>query len=113
MPSRDTLSLVPRENYWAQRKPRLSFRFAGSFLFRFAERRFLGSLFQEPPRITRLSCSLALCGENLPGTCALRSPPPFLPYPATQQSADLVHHPGHVFVLPEAQEIEICGQSQV
>jgi hypothetical protein len=30
-----------------------SFRFSGSFLFRFAERRFLGSLLKEPPRSTR------------------------------------------------------------
>ena len=30
-----------------------SFRLAGSLLFRFAERTFLGSLFQLPPRRTR------------------------------------------------------------
>ena len=30
------------------------FRFSGSFLFRFAERRFLGSFLKEPPRKTRL-----------------------------------------------------------
>jgi len=29
------------------------FRFVGLFLFRFAERRFLGSLSKEPPRNTR------------------------------------------------------------
>jgi hypothetical protein len=32
----------------------LSFLFSGLFLFRFAERRFLGSLLKEPPRSTRL-----------------------------------------------------------
>ena len=37
----------------ATRKPRLSFRFSGSFLLRFAARQFLASLFQLPPRITR------------------------------------------------------------
>jgi hypothetical protein len=37
----------------AQRKPWLSFRFSGLFLFRFAERRFLGSFLKEPPRTTR------------------------------------------------------------
>jgi hypothetical protein len=35
------------------RKPMLLFRFAGSFLFRFAERQFLALLFHEPPRSTR------------------------------------------------------------
>ena len=38
---------------WARRKPRLLFRVSVVFLLRFAERRFLGLLFQEPPRITR------------------------------------------------------------
>ena len=38
---------------WAGRKPRLLFRFSGSFLLRFAERQFLALLFQLPPRITR------------------------------------------------------------
>jgi hypothetical protein len=37
----------------AKRKPLLLFRFVGLFLFRFAERRFSGLLFQEPPRRTR------------------------------------------------------------
>ena len=37
----------------ARRKPRLLFRFSGSFLLRFAGRQFLGSLFQLPPRMTR------------------------------------------------------------
>jgi hypothetical protein len=32
----------------------LLLRLSGSFLLRFAERRFLGLLFQEPPRLTRL-----------------------------------------------------------
>jgi hypothetical protein len=31
------------------------FRFVGVFLFRFAERRFCGLLFQAPPRITRFA----------------------------------------------------------
>ena len=35
------------------RKPRLLFRFSGSFLLRHAERQFLASLFQLPPRFTR------------------------------------------------------------
>ena len=38
---------------WARRKPTLLFLLSGLFLLRFAERRFLGLLFQEPPRITR------------------------------------------------------------
>lgn len=38
----------------AGRKPRLLFRLPGSFLFRLAERAFLASLFQLPPRFTRL-----------------------------------------------------------
>jgi len=37
----------------ASRKPRLLFRLSGVFLLRFAERQFLGSLFQLPPRFTR------------------------------------------------------------
>jgi hypothetical protein len=37
----------------ATRKPRLLFRFNGSFLFRFADRQFLAELFQLPPRFTR------------------------------------------------------------
>ena len=37
----------------ATRKPLLSFRLSGLFLLRFAERQFLGLLFQEPPRSTR------------------------------------------------------------
>jgi hypothetical protein len=40
---------------WARatRNPRLSFRFSGAFLLRFADRQFCGLLFQLPPRITR------------------------------------------------------------
>ena len=38
---------------WAQRNPILSFRFVGVFLFRFADRTLSGSLFQDPPRITK------------------------------------------------------------
>ena len=40
---------------WARtrRKPRLLFRFDGLFLLRLAERQFLASLFQLPPRFTR------------------------------------------------------------
>jgi hypothetical protein len=37
----------------AKRKPMLLFRLVGVFLLRFAERRFCGLLFQEPPRRTR------------------------------------------------------------
>ena len=39
----------------ATRKPALSFRFPAVFLLRFAERRFCGLLFHEPPRNTRRS----------------------------------------------------------
>jgi hypothetical protein len=39
------------------RKPRLLFRFAGSFLLRFAARQFWDGLFQLPPRITRFVAS--------------------------------------------------------
>ncbi len=38
---------------WARRKPRLLLRLPDSFLSRFADRQFLGSLFQDPPRRTR------------------------------------------------------------
>ena len=38
---------------WAKRNPWLLLRFERVFLLRLAERRFLGLLFQEPPRITR------------------------------------------------------------
>ncbi len=38
----------------ATRNPSLLFRLSGLFLLRLAERRFLGLLFQEPPRSTRL-----------------------------------------------------------
>jgi hypothetical protein len=41
----------------ARRKPRLLFRFDGSFLLRFADRQFLAVLFQPPPRITRFEPS--------------------------------------------------------
>jgi len=37
----------------AKRNPLLLFRLVGLFLLRFAERRFSGLLFQEPPRRTR------------------------------------------------------------
>ena len=37
----------------AKRNPLFLFRLSGWFLLRFAERRFLGLLFQEPPRRTR------------------------------------------------------------
>ena len=37
----------------ARRKPRLSFAFAGVFLFRYAAPQFSAELFQLPPRITR------------------------------------------------------------
>jgi hypothetical protein len=36
-----------------QRNPMSLFRFSGSFLLRFAERRFCGSLLKAPPRSTR------------------------------------------------------------
>ena len=39
----------------ARRKPRLLFRFSGSFLLRFADRALRGLLFQLPPRITRFA----------------------------------------------------------
>ena len=38
---------------WARRNPRLLFRLSVLFLLRFADRRFVGLLFQEPPRTTR------------------------------------------------------------
>src|SRR5690606_20526122 len=38
---------------WAKRKPTLLFRFDVSFLLRFADRRFSGLLFHDPPRTTR------------------------------------------------------------
>lgn len=37
---------------WTRRRPILLLRFDGAFLLRFAERRFPGLLFQEPPRRT-------------------------------------------------------------
>jgi len=38
---------------WAERNPRLLLRLSAVFLMRFAERAFLGLLFQETPRFTR------------------------------------------------------------
>ena len=43
----------PAQADWARRKPMLLFRLSAVFLLRLAERRFSGSLFQEPPRTTR------------------------------------------------------------
>ena len=42
---------------WAKRNPLLLLRLSAVFLLRLAERKFLGLLFQEPPRNTRLSSS--------------------------------------------------------
>jgi hypothetical protein len=44
----------------AQRKPLLLLRFAGVLLLRLAERRFVASLFQLPPRRTRFECPTSL-----------------------------------------------------
>jgi len=44
---------TPSAELRARRKPRFWFRFSGQFLLRYAERQFLASLFQLPPRITR------------------------------------------------------------
>lgn len=44
-----------RRRVFAQRNPMLLFRFVGLLLFRFADRRFCGSLFQDPPRITAVA----------------------------------------------------------
>lgn len=49
-----TRTLAIGQASWAQRNPILSFRFVGMFLFRFAERTLTGSLFQEPPRRTKI-----------------------------------------------------------
>ena len=57
-------------NERATRKPILLFRLFGLFLLRLAERKFLGLLFQEPPRRTRLSRSRSgfrfMAGSNQP-----------------------------------------------
>ena len=48
----------------ASRRPLLLLRLSGVFLLRFAERRFAGLLFQEPPRSTRFSQGMqAFAGE--------------------------------------------------
>ena len=58
----------------ATRKPRLLFRFVGSFLLRLAERRFCGLLFQEPPRLTRLEQGACQGEIILPKQCSADSP---------------------------------------
>jgi len=50
---------------WARRKPMLLFLLSRFLLLRFADRRFSGSLFQEPPRITRWSPSVPLPYETV------------------------------------------------
>jgi hypothetical protein len=50
------------EGLQTSRKPLSLFRLPGLFLLRLAERRFLASLFQEPPRSTR---SASMCGPPL------------------------------------------------
>jgi len=45
---------IGRGSVLERRKPRLLLRFDGWFLLRYAERQLSASLFQEPPRITRL-----------------------------------------------------------
>ena len=47
-------STLRRAQERTSRKPMLLFRLFGLLLFRYAERRFLPSLFQLPPRFTRL-----------------------------------------------------------
>jgi hypothetical protein len=58
---------------WAQRNPILSFRFVGVFLFRFADRTLCGSLFQDPPRITK-SDRPRIAGEPRPSAPYLSNP---------------------------------------
>ena len=53
----------------ATRKPMLLLRLSGWFLLRLAERRFCGSLFQEPPRRTRKDGAV-----QAPGRKKVRSP---------------------------------------
>ena len=47
-------SVLAGERTRATRNPMLLFRLSGSFLLRFAARMFLGLLFQDPPRSTRV-----------------------------------------------------------
>ena len=47
------IAMAPAQSVLATRKPILLLRLSGWFLLRFAERRFCGLLFQEPPRRTR------------------------------------------------------------
>ena len=51
----------------ARRKPLLLLRLSGVFLLRLAERRFVGLLFQEPPRSTRFLHSPLSHALPLPG----------------------------------------------
>jgi len=62
----------------ATRNPRLLFRFSGVFLFRFADRQFLGLSFQLPPRFTRFEPAL----DKAPycPLLSIRSPPSLAPY---------------------------------
>ena len=56
----------------ARRNPRLLLRFDGSFLLRYAERQLSASLFQEPPRTTRLEPLLPSAADDTTGD----HPPP-------------------------------------
>ena len=121
----------------ARRNPRLSFRLPVSFLLRFAERTFLGLLFQEPPRITRRpSVDPLPCGTRCPREFACASPPcrpgehvrsssapahvapvhvaaavgrRVAPQPAREAVAVVVAQPAPVGPDPIAEQVEPCA----
>ena len=57
--------IFPVESGRTQRKPLLLFLLFGLFLLRFAARRFLLLLFQEPPRSTRVSSGAPIASPGV------------------------------------------------
>jgi hypothetical protein len=86
----------------------LLFRLSGVLLLRFAARRLIGLLFQDPPRRTRARPHItALAGRwchAIAGDLAL---------PAADQPPEFVGEAGGVLVLIDAQEPQLAGQPEV
>ena len=74
-----------------QRKPRFLFLFSGLFLFRFADRRFVGVFQFEPPRTTRLTRAGALATTKALYPAEGSQPTPDLPAHAVRKP-EPVHH---------------------
>ena len=63
-PGGTVILTAPAQSVLATRKPTLLLRLSVVFLLRFAERRFCGLLFQEPPRRTRRHGAVQAPGRN-------------------------------------------------